>query len=270
MSWLEPLLVKVENFVLSISADVPLETDWAQSSFGSWYNAPRQHGLELLFLANFYALATFLLFRYVMQPRTKYYRLLSEFKADKKPTWTERAMTMALASSLLLTLIHKIIRNRVWFMLQPCHISGLLLVFALLYPNKKSFLPHIFFNIYLHLQWGAMAALAFPDLREHVLIGETFNFFAEHILLLVVPVYMIYSGRYAVLPKSKGILFLSFFTYSFFHTPVLHTLSLASGFNLNYMWTPPPKTVLTLISYQQQKSIKKPLGKSVKKSKKIN
>ncbi len=51
---------------------------------------------------------------------------------------------------------------------------------------------------------------------------------------------MIYSRRYVVLPKSKEILFLSFFSYCFFHTPVLHTLSLASGFNLNYMWTPPP------------------------------
>jgi uncharacterized membrane protein len=51
---------------------------------------------------------------------------------------------------------------------------------------------------------------------------------------------MIYSRRYVVLPKSKEILFLSFFSYCFFHTPVLHTLSLTSGFNLNYMWTPPP------------------------------
>lgn len=166
-------------------------------------------------------------------------------------------MTLALASSLTLTLIHKIIRNRVWFMLQPCHMSGFLLVLSLLYPNKRSPLPHILFNIYLHLQWGALAALAFPDLREHYLIGETFNFFAgkkaykrynssicnmtvEHALLLIVPIYMIYSRRYVVLPKSKEILCLSFFTYCFFHTPVLHALSLTSGFNLNYMWTPPP------------------------------
>ncbi|KAG1446118.1 hypothetical protein G6F56_009678 [Rhizopus delemar] len=181
MSLFEPLLTWLERFVLAIAADVPIETDWAQSSYGSWYNEPRQHGLELLFLATFYAMATFLLFRYVMQPGTKYYQLLTEFQPPQKASLTEKIMTGSLASSLLVTLIHKIIRNRVWFMLQPCHVSGLLLVFSLLYPNKRSLLPHVLFNIYLHLQWGALAALAFPDLREHALIGETFNFFAGDI-----------------------------------------------------------------------------------------
>ncbi|KAG1181371.1 hypothetical protein G6F36_009935 [Rhizopus arrhizus] len=300
---IEPLLLKLEGFILAIAADVPTETDWAQSSYGSWYNDPRQHGLELLFLATFYASITFILFRRVLKPGKRHYKLLTEFQPPKKASLTEKGMTIALASSLSLTLIHKIIRNRVWFMLQPCHISGLLLVFALLYPNKQSPLPHILFNIYLHLQWGALAALAFPDLREHSLIGETFNFFAEHVLLLIVPIYMIYSRRYVVLPKSKEILFLSFFSYCFFHTPVLHTLSLASGFNLNYMWTPPPikllldlgpsyrivmygvafilkfitrficvETILTLMSHKQLQAGKNNNNNSQihKKSKKIN
>lgn len=70
------------------------------------------------------------------------------------------------------------------------------------------------------------------------------NVNAEHILLLVVPVYMIYSRRYVVLPKSREILLLSFFSYSFFHTPLLHLISLVSGYNLNYMWAPPPSKVL--------------------------
>ncbi|CAO3686910.1 unnamed protein product [Rhizopus stolonifer] len=165
-----------------------------------------------------------------MQPGTKYYQLLTEFQPPQKASLTEKIMTGSLASSLLVTLIHKIIRNRVWFMLQPCHVT---------LSSSSCVVQHLF-----AFQWGALAALAFPDLREHALIGETFNFFAEHILLLVVPIYMIYSGRYVVLPKSKAILFLSFFSYSFFHTPVLHTLSLTSGFNLNYMWTPPPIPLL--------------------------
>lgn len=63
-------------------------------------------------------------------------------------------------------------------------------------------------------------------------------------MLLVIPIYMIYSRRYVVLPKSKEILFLSFFSYSFFHTPLLHTISLISGFNLNYMFAPPPSKYL--------------------------
>jgi hypothetical protein len=33
---IEPLLLKLEGFILAIAADVPTETDWAQSSYGSW------------------------------------------------------------------------------------------------------------------------------------------------------------------------------------------------------------------------------------------
>lgn len=33
---IEPTLLKIEYFIKAIAADVPLETDWAQSSYGSW------------------------------------------------------------------------------------------------------------------------------------------------------------------------------------------------------------------------------------------
>lgn len=147
------------------------------------YNHPRQHGIELVFLATIYGIATFISFRRLLRPGSKNYKLLTEFQPPHKASLTERSMTLALICSLLLTLTHKIIRHRVWFMMQPCHMSGLLLLFTLVYPNKKSPVPHIFFNVYLHLQWGALAALAFPDLREHTLIGETFNFFAGKICI---------------------------------------------------------------------------------------
>jgi hypothetical protein len=101
--------------------------------------------------------------------------------------------------------------------------------------------------------------LIFPDLRDHYLIGETTNFFAgkssyhwqewdwvdlykiiEHILILLAPAYMIYSGRYLVLPTSKNMALLSFFVYSFFHSPVLHLCALRWNQNLNYLFSPPP------------------------------
>lgn len=63
-------------------------------------------------------------------------------------------------------------------MLQPCHMSAGLLLLLLTNPNKSSITANLLFNIYLHTQWGAIAALIFPDLRDQYLIGETFNFFA--------------------------------------------------------------------------------------------
>lgn len=36
MEFIEPSLVKLESWILAIAADVPVETNWAQSSYGSW------------------------------------------------------------------------------------------------------------------------------------------------------------------------------------------------------------------------------------------
>jgi hypothetical protein len=46
------------------------------------------------------------------------------------------------------------------------------------WPNDRSqFIPQLLFNIYLHTLWGAVLALVFPDLRDHDMLGEVFNFF---------------------------------------------------------------------------------------------
>lgn len=46
------------------------------------------------------------------------------------------------------------------------------------WPNDKNqFIPQLLFNIYLHTLWGAILALVFPDLRDHDMLGEVFNFF---------------------------------------------------------------------------------------------
>jgi hypothetical protein len=34
--WVEPTLLKLENIIRAIAAEVPTETDWEESSFGSW------------------------------------------------------------------------------------------------------------------------------------------------------------------------------------------------------------------------------------------
>jgi hypothetical protein len=43
--------------------------------------------------------------------------------------------------------------------------------------NKNQMVPQLLFNIYLHTLWGAALALVFPDLRDHDMLGEVFNFF---------------------------------------------------------------------------------------------
>lgn len=224
------------------------------------YLHPRQHAIEFLFLSIGFASATGYYLSKILDPSSMTWRILSTFKPIGPATQTERLLTLALFGSLSLTFIHKTIRKNKMFMLQPCHMGAGLLLLTLCNPNKSSIITNLLFNIYLHTQWGGIAALIFPDLRDHYLLGETFNFFAgrlyicncnheiihegllcvEHILILVAPVYMIYSGRYLVIPTSKDMALLSFSVFSFFHSPILQFCALKSGQNLNYMFSPPP------------------------------
>jgi len=52
------------------------------------------------------------------------------------------------------------------------------------WPNEKpQFVPQLLFNIYLHTLWGSVLALVFPDLRDHDMLGEVFNFFlGKHVV----------------------------------------------------------------------------------------
>lgn len=53
----------------------------------------------------------------------------------------------------------------------------MILVVIMAWPdNRTQFIPQLLFNIYLHTLWGAVLALIFPDLRDHDMLGEVFNF----------------------------------------------------------------------------------------------
>jgi hypothetical protein len=114
----------------------------------------------------------------VLNPSSTTWKLLSNFKPVGPASRTEKFLFASLVGTFSLTLAHKIIRKNKLFMLQPCHMSAGLLILTMANPNKSSVWTNLLFNIYLHTQWGAIAALIFPDLRDQYLIGETFNFFA--------------------------------------------------------------------------------------------
>ncbi|KAF7722479.1 hypothetical protein EC973_003099 [Apophysomyces ossiformis] len=236
----DPMGSFLERQIRRLAKELPVETDWSQSTQGSWYIHPRQHAIEIVFLSTTFACASGYFLYQTLRPGTLIHKLITHFEPPGPASFTESLVLTSLIGSLALTLTHKIIRGNVLFMLQPCHMSALLLILVMSFPDKSSPIPHLLFNIYLHTQWGGLAALIFPDLRDHYLIGETFNFFAEHVLILAAPIYMIYSRRYLVLPATPDMALLSFFVYSFFHSPLLHLCALKSGLNLNYLFAPPP------------------------------
>ncbi|KAI9277571.1 transmembrane protein [Sporodiniella umbellata] len=233
-------LNRLESWMKYQGKDFPSDTDWSNSIEATWYLTPKQHATELLFISTGAFVSTLYYLAKVLDPGSATWNMLITFRPATAPTGVEHLLALGVFSSFSLTLYHKIVRKNKMFMLQPCHMGAGLLLFTLCNPNKSSIAMNLLFNIYLHTQWGGIAALLFPDLRDHELFGETFNFFAEHILILVAPVYMIYSGRYLLLPPSLPMTLLSFSVFSFFHSPILQICSLTSGLNLNYMFSPPP------------------------------
>ncbi|CAO3686930.1 unnamed protein product [Umbelopsis ramanniana] len=227
------------NWITEFAPGVPTETDWSQSVVGSWYVPPSQHGLELMCLSLVFALGTTYYGLAAFGPGLNR-KLLFNFAPTRKASLVERTLFAALVISLATTYIHKLIRGTTLFMLQPCHMSAILLILVMSWPDKSSPIPHVLFNIYLHTYWGTIAALLFPDLRDHYLIGETFNFFAEHIIILILPFYMVYSGRYLVLPSSYKVAMFAFMLYGLYHSPLIHIVALKSTININYIFTPPP------------------------------
>ncbi|ORX47004.1 hypothetical protein DM01DRAFT_1310681 [Hesseltinella vesiculosa] len=241
--WWDPFVSKLEGWIRSFAVDLPDEPNWDQSNQGSWYIHPRRHGMEMFFLSSAFAVGTYCFYWRALGPGTMNYMMLRQFVADLPKSASpvlDKVVLSSLVASLGITLTHKVLHGNTLFMLQPCHMSALLLIFTMLYPKNKSVIPQILFNIYLHTQWGGLAALLFPDLSDHIYPLETFNFFAEHILILVAPICMIYSRRFLVLPPSINLALLSFSIYGFFHSPILHLCALKSGLNLNYLFTPPP------------------------------
>ncbi|CEP10586.1 hypothetical protein [Parasitella parasitica] len=173
-----PLFDRLENWVKTFSRNVTYETDWEDSTKGSWYLQPRQHAKELVFLSTGFAAASAYYLKKILDPSNLTFQMLKNFRPVGPATRAEKFLIASLGGTFGLTIIHKVIRRNKLFMLQPCHMSAGLLLITLCHPKKTSVATNLLFNVYLHTQWGAIAALIFPDLRDHYLIGETFNFFA--------------------------------------------------------------------------------------------
>ncbi|KAI8878436.1 hypothetical protein K501DRAFT_195862 [Backusella circina FSU 941] len=241
------------NFVRSFSFDfVPgEETNFEDSIGGSWYISPEAHGIEFLTLVPFYLGMTYYYGNKILfKDKTNYKLLTQDMKNRPAKSWLELLCLITMTASYAVTVIHKYITSTEFFLLQPCHASALLLVMVMAWPDKANpFIPQLLFNIYIHTLWGSVLALVFPDLRDHEIIGEIFNFFLEHTLILVLPFYLVFTKRYVVLPFSKNMGLFSYFLYAAYHSPLLHVVSLWSGYNINYTLVPPARKCFSFLFF---------------------
>jgi hypothetical protein len=64
---------------------------------------------------------------------------------------------------------------------------------------------------------------------------------------------MMLTKRYIVLPLSKDMALFSFYLYASYHSPLLHAVSLWSGYNVNYTLVPPTRKRFFLFLDKKEK-----------------
>lgn len=57
---------------------------------------------------------------------------------------------------------------------------------------------------------------------------------------------MLTTKRYVVLPLSNDMALFAFFLYAAYHSPLLHAVSLWSGYNINYTLVSPARKLACL------------------------
>ncbi|KAL1916060.1 uncharacterized protein VTP21DRAFT_6064 [Calcarisporiella thermophila] len=244
MSSLIPLILDgVEYVVKQFSAEMPLSTNWLMPLSGSWYLSPRQHATEILVFNLFFGVLFFVYAKALYRQGNLIPLAFQNFTPSRSATFTDFAVFVLTLASTLLIAIHKIIRSSLLCMFQPCHANMTLLSILLFFGwkgEKKNWMVALGFNVYLHYVWATVLALVQPDLRNFSLLFEQENFWLVHVLLLVVPIYMVHSGRYPVFPLSLEFALFSYAAIGLYHVFVLESVVLISGVNINYMLSPPP------------------------------
>ncbi|KAI3646479.1 hypothetical protein MP228_009407 [Amoeboaphelidium protococcarum] len=231
----------LESFVLGFAAEMSYITDRNSSLKGSWYLSPAQHAIEFV-VTNMFTITTFL---YYINKVFNHHAGLEKFISDlgdkaagTKRSWLERVVHVSLVVTFIMTLKFTYVKGFMLFVLQPCHITNLMYIYLLTLDTRRK-LPHIMFNILLHLSWGILLAVVQPDLRDSHQFMEKHFFWYEHIILLALPIWCMWKKRFYVMPLQMNLALASFLGLAVYHSLILATVSLLSGVNVNYMLKPP-------------------------------
>ena len=231
-------------------ASLPVECP-EDPELGAWFLSPQQHLMEF-FVTN----AAFLYLAYlayhmytsspshsllthrVKAPTRQGQQRLHSFSSSIPTPLLSHLQVFLLALSYSLLFIHKWREDRLWFLLQPCHVLHLLLMYITTLPPSTPRAIFLF-NLYLHLLFSPLLGLVAADLSCYTQHLELFNWGLQHVLLLLIPLFSLWPpSRYPLLTGLPFFL-LCFSIEVLFHSAVLTPAALWTGYNLNYVLCPP-------------------------------
>jgi len=229
MSLIDSYAWVAKSFVAEMDDVCPQDVE-----LGGWFLSPAQHVIECVLL-NAVLFATL----FASKPHLHHDTAASShrFKRSTLLKLCDKIGLLLSIATLCLVIYHKHTKERLPFLLQPCHVLNLLMIIVFMKP-AGSRTGTLLFNVYLQCFFSPLLGMFAADRSCYKLRFELANWFAQHFLLIMFPVYCIATDRFHII---KG---LRFFVFGFsiealFHFVILVPASIASGMNLNYVLCPP-------------------------------
>ena len=229
----------------------------ADPELGAWFLSPTQHLVEMLVASSASAYVAYIGYSmYKSSSLSQHSRQLQQqpqsAQAEQRLRHTASAPSLSPTSSSLYThvlvfllslswailFIHKSRIDRLWFLLQPCHVLHLLLIYTVTLPPSSPRAIFLF-NLYLHLLFSPFLGLVAADLSCYKQPLELANWCAQHALLLLTPLIALLPPASYPLLTGTPFFLLCFSLEVLYHALVLSPLALYSTFNLNYVLCPP-------------------------------